>query len=224
MPSTPIAASVLFASRTQYTQNQNKDGTEEIIQRPAKPGDELFKLELNSSLEVLRILEGYTWPHDDTTDIGLTLDKGFPRLGVLTNRHLDLAMKLNCHVRCHLRGYHWSTITIDKRMIVPEQRKGQQRKMSVLLTMGRYTEGIVYTTDGSLQLDSTTSDSAHAVNRQYAAQPPRGYDTSSSSITTTIAKGLRRKTTNCSYQWDSMSTAIATLVGKIISQLMDYAL
>ena len=57
-------------------------------------------------MEILKLLEGYDWPKDDITDVGLTLEKGAPKLGVLTIRHLNLAMLLNYHVGRKLKGYH----------------------------------------------------------------------------------------------------------------------
>jgi hypothetical protein len=120
------------------------------------------------------LLEAYDWPQDDITDIGLTLEKGLPRLGVLTHRHLQLAMNLNYHMQHQLKGYHWSTISIDSRKHVNEERKWQRRKLSALLTMGCYTEGELYTTDGSLQLGPTNVDTVYANDKQYAALPPRG--------------------------------------------------
>jgi hypothetical protein len=134
----PLAPSVLF-------QRGNKSVK-------AKHGDALFELDTESSLEVLRLLEGYDWPKDDITDIGLTLEKGAPRLGVLTIRHLNLAMLLNYHVGSKLKGYHWSTIAIDARAHLEGERKWQQRKLSTLLTMGCYTDGGVYSTDGGVYL------------------------------------------------------------------------
>ncbi len=118
----PLAPSVLYQRMDQRVK--------------AKHGDTLFELDTDSSLEVLKLLEGYDWPHDDITDIGLTLERGAPRLGVLTIRHLNLATHLNYHVRRKLKGYHWSTIAIDTRAHHEGEGKGQQRKLSALLTMG----------------------------------------------------------------------------------------
>mgnify|MGYP000323397396 CR=1 FL=1 len=139
----------------------------------AKHGDKLFELDPKSSIAILKLLEAYDWPQD-VTDIGLTLEKGSPRLGVLTFRHLHLAMNLNYHMQHELKGYYWSTISIDTRKHVDEERKWRQRKLSALLSMGCYTEGAVYSTDGSLQVGSTDVDKIYANNQPYASLPLRG--------------------------------------------------
>ena len=113
----PAAASTLYRQDAQNPQNSIK----------AKHGDQLFELDVRSSLEILRLLETYDWPHDVSTDIGLTLDKGAPKLGVLTLRHLNLATLLNYHVRRYLKTFHWSTITIDKRTEYDSGQKIKQR-------------------------------------------------------------------------------------------------
>ena len=87
-------------------------------------GDKLFELDPNSSITILKFLEEYDWPHDDVTDIGLTLEGDFPRLGVLTIRHLKLAMNLNYYVQRHLKDYRWSTIAIDRREHVYQDDTG----------------------------------------------------------------------------------------------------
>ncbi len=72
----PLAPSILHTTRV--------DGLKTI----AKHGDKLFELDPKSSISILKLLQTYDWPRDDITDIGLTLEKGLPRLGVLTQRHL----------------------------------------------------------------------------------------------------------------------------------------
>ena len=141
--------------------------------RQAKHGDKLFELDPKSSLEILKLLEAYDWPVD-VTDIGLTLEKGSPRLGVLTMRHLNLAMNLNFHMQRHLKGYHWSTIAIDVRTQVNEERKWLQGKTSALLSMGCYTTGTVYDKSGTLQISEALVDTVFAIGEPYASIPPRG--------------------------------------------------
>ena len=136
-------------------------------------GTRLFELDPQSSIKILKLLEDYDWPKDDITDIGLTLEKGSRRLGVLTMRHLNLAMNLNYHIQHELRGYYWSTISIDTRRHVEPERKWRQRKLSALLTMGCFTEGTVYSVDGTLQINPTTTDTAYAIDRPYAAIPAK---------------------------------------------------
>ncbi len=158
----PLAPSVLHTTRV--------DG----LKTTAKHGDKLYELDPKSSIAILKLLENYDWPQDDITDIGLTLEKGLPRLGVLTQRHLQLAMNLNYHMQHQLKGYRWSTISVDARMHVNEERKWQQRKLSALLTMGCYTGGEVYSTDGSLQIGSTDVDTVYANTKQYISLPSKG--------------------------------------------------
>jgi len=140
----------------------------------AKHGDKLFKLSPNTSITILKLLEEYDWPKDDITDIGLTLENGAPKLGVLTARHLTLAAAINYHVLKSISGLRWSTIAIDTRPHVRENIKGHQRKMPALLTLGCYTDGTVYSADGKLQIDATAVDTAFANDRPYASCPPRG--------------------------------------------------
>ena len=70
----------------------------------AKHGDKLFELDPDSSIIILKLLEEYDWPKDDITDIGLTLENGAPKLGVLTARHLTLAAAINYHVLKSISG------------------------------------------------------------------------------------------------------------------------
>ena len=120
------------------------------------------------------MLEGYDWLNEAATDIGLTLEKGAPRLGVLTIRRLNLATHLNYHVRRKLKGYHWSTIAVDTRTHIEGDQKWQQRKFALLLTLGCHTGGAVYSPDGTLQIDSTSTDVAYANDRPYSATPAWG--------------------------------------------------
>ncbi len=139
----------------------------------AKHGDKLFTLAPASSIEVLKLLEAHDWPAG-VHDIGLTLEKGSTRLGVLTILHLNLAMNLNYHMQRHLTGYHWSTIANDTHMQVNEERKWRQGKMSALLTMGCYTTGTVYDKSGTLQISDALVDTVFAIGEPYASIPPRG--------------------------------------------------
>ena len=140
----------------------------------AKHGDKLFTLDPNSSIIILKLLEEYEWPQDGINDIGLTLEDDLPRLGVLTIRHLNLAMNLNYYVQRQLKDYRWSTIAIDRREHVYQDSIGPTHKTSALLTMGCYTEGTVYTTDGDLQITADKADTAFAIDRPYASVPPQG--------------------------------------------------
>jgi hypothetical protein len=160
----PAAASTLHRHGAQNHKNSTA----------AVHGDLLFELDASSSLEILGLLENYDWPNDVVNDIGLTLDKGAPKLGVLTLRHLNLATSLNYHVRRYLKTYNWTTITIDKRTNHDSGRKVKQRRLSVLLSIGSYTNGEVYSSDGSLQIDSMTTDTAFANDRPYSLSPPWG--------------------------------------------------
>ncbi len=70
----PLAPSVLIRQGAQ-TSNTNEGATtgkEKDIR--VKNGDNLFELHMDSSAEILSLREGYSWPNDDTNDIGLTLD------------------------------------------------------------------------------------------------------------------------------------------------------
>jgi hypothetical protein len=74
-----------------------------VEQSTAEHGDTLFELDPKSSLAILKLLDGYDWP-DEIVDIGLTIaDHDVPRLGVLTHRHMGLAMAINYHFRGKLR-------------------------------------------------------------------------------------------------------------------------
>ena len=83
-------------------------------------------------------------------------------------------MNLNYHMQHQLKGYRWSTISVDTRTHVDEERKWQQRKLSALLTMGCYTGGEVYSTDGSLQIGLADVDTVYANAKQYASLPFQG--------------------------------------------------
>ena len=170
----PLAPSTLVRYNAQTLNTNESAAYDKDSYVTAKHGDKLFELDATSSIEILGLLEGYDWPNDDIIDIGLTLDKGAPRLGVLTIRHLKLAMTINHHVRRHLTRYHWSTIAIDTRTVSVGDKKWQQRKLSALMLLGCYSEGHVFAADGTLQVDASMTDTAFANDRPYSSMPPIG--------------------------------------------------
>ncbi len=73
-------------------------GSEVVEPTEVAPATGLAQLQTKYEIEILRLFEGFTWPHDDTNDIGLTLDNRDPRQGVLTERHPKLATITINHV------------------------------------------------------------------------------------------------------------------------------
>ena len=54
-------------------------GSEIVEPTEVAPTTDFTKLQTKYEIEILRLFEGFTWPHDDTNDIGLTLYNCDPR-------------------------------------------------------------------------------------------------------------------------------------------------
>ena len=73
-------------------------GSEVVEPTEVAPATGLAQRQTKDEIEILRLFKGSTWPHDDTNDIGLTLDNCDPRQGVHTERHPELATITINHV------------------------------------------------------------------------------------------------------------------------------
>ena len=89
-------------------------GSEIVEPTEVEPTTDFNQLQTKYEIEILRLFEGFTWPHDATNDIGLTLDNRDPRQGVLTERHPKLATITINHVLRILKSHFSITGPIGK--------------------------------------------------------------------------------------------------------------
>ena len=137
-------------------------------------GEKFLELDIDAAISILECLSGYNWPIDGINEIGLTDVNGAPRHGVLTLRHLHLAMTINKHLRKCNSGFRWSTNSINARPRYDAHKKEPPRKVSALPLMGSHTEGPVHTRDGTLQVHSDDADPVIAIDRPYSSLTPTG--------------------------------------------------